>query len=82
MIEKFKGGLGLPSGKVIDCDIEIDVEPLPLDPEFIEQTRNLREVIEKVKQTVFYVALGDDGIHRPTGPIVDSTLAEESEEGQ
>lgn len=80
MIKKVKGAISLPNGELfLDGDIEIEEQPVPIDAEFIEQTRNLREIVRKVQQTVITMVLGDDSVHRPTGPIVESTIAERSE---
>lgn len=80
MIKKVKGAISLPSGELfLDGDIEIDEQPAPLDAEFIEQTRNFNEVVKKALRQRIDIVMVEDGIHRPTGPIVESTLAERSE---
>lgn len=87
MIKKFNGHLALPSGKLIVCQGEIDENPAPIDEEDAEQTRQaLRELTKKTLRDMVSVALEvslaeEHGIHRhmPTGPVVDSTLAEKDE---
>jgi hypothetical protein len=81
MIEKVKGAISLPSGELfLDGDLEIEEQPVLSDEEFIEQARNLRETIKKAQQRVIHILLDGDSVHGPTGPIVDSTLAERDEE--
>ena len=76
MIKTTKGIIDFGKGP-IECDVGWKIEG-PIDEEFAVQTRNLRDVIERVKQQVVRVALGGD-IYVPTGPVVDSTLVEEEE---
>jgi hypothetical protein len=75
-IDLGNGPIDLGNGPIEVHGEAVTTPPL-LDPEFMEQTRNLKEAIERVKRTVIKVAIGDDGIHVPTGPVVDSTIAEE-----
>lgn len=87
MIKKFNGHLALPGGKLIECQGEIDEQPVPIDEKDAEQTRQaLRELTKKTLRDMVDVALEvslaeEQGIHRhmPTGPVVDSTLAERDE---
>lgn len=81
MIKKVKGAISLPSGELfLDGDIEIDEQPALLDEEFIEQTRNFKGIVKKALRQRIDVVMVEDDIYRPTGPIVESTLAEKSEE--
>lgn len=80
MIKKVKGAIFLPSGELfLDGDIEIEEQPVPLDEEFIEQTRNFKGIVEKALRQRIDIVMVEDGIHRPTGPIVESTIAEKGE---
>lgn len=81
MIKKVKGAISLPSGELfLDGDIEIDEQPVPLDAEFIEQTRNFKGIVEKALRQKIDIVMVEDDIYRPTGPIVESTLAEKDRE--
>lgn len=80
MIKKVKGSISLQNGEFLDCDIEIDWKPVLPDEEFVaEQTRWLNEIIEKFRIPQQIVL---DGSYIPTGPVVDSTLAERDEDEQ
>lgn len=80
MIKKVKGAIFLPSGELfLDGDIEIEEQPALLDEEFIEQTRNFKGIVEKALRQRIDIVMVEDGIHRPTGPIVESTIAEKGE---
>lgn len=79
MIKKFNGHLALPSGKLIKCQGEIDIESAPIDEELQEKTRRFNEAIRKLR-TPASIVISCDGSYVPTGPVVDSTLAEKDEE--
>lgn len=82
MIKKFNGHLALPSGKLIECQGEIDGQPAPTDEGFLaERTRRFNEVIRKLR-TPTQIVISFDGSYVPTGPVVDSTLTEKDEEEQ
>lgn len=78
MIREFNGHLALPSGKLIECRGEIDEQPAPIDDELQEKTRRFNEVIRKLR-TPTQIIVSFDGSYVPTGPVVDSTLAEKDE---
>lgn len=81
MIQKFNGFLPLPNGEPIECDIEIDVEPTPLDEDFMETVQHIHEKLCKVFEISLQVVGTLDGTHySPTGPVVEGTLAEKCEE--
>lgn len=82
MIKKVKGAISLQNGEFLDGDIEIEEQPALLDAEFIEQTRNFNEVVKKALRQTIDIVMVEDGIHRPTGPIVESTIAEKDKEKQ
>lgn len=80
MIKKFNGYLALPSGKLIECSGEIDERPVLADEEFMaEQTRRFNEIIKKF-QIPTQIVISFDGSYIPSGPVVESTLAEKGEE--
>jgi hypothetical protein len=82
MIKKFNGHLALPNGKRIECQGEINENPVLTDEEFlVEQTRKFNEAIKKF-QIPTQIVISFDGSYAPTGPVVDSTLAEKDEEKQ
>jgi hypothetical protein len=78
MIKKFNGHLALPSGKLIECQGEIDIEPAPIDDELLEKTQHFNDAIKKLR-TPTQIIVSFDGSYVPTGPVVDSTLAEKDE---
>jgi hypothetical protein len=77
MIRKFKGDLAMPNGEILACDIEIDVEPVPIGENIVEQTRYFNESMEKMREqrsiTLEYPVVPIP--YEPSGPIVGSTLA-------
>lgn len=79
MIKKFNGHLALPNSKTIECQGEIDEQSVPIDEEFLaEQTRKCNEIIKKFRIPTSIV-ISSDGSYIPTGPVVDSTIAEKDE---
>jgi len=83
VIKKVKGAISLPSGELfLGGDIEIDEQPEPLDEEFLaEQTRVFNEIIKRF-QIPTQIVVSLDGSYIPTGPVVESTLAEKVREKQ
>ena len=81
MIKKFNGHLALPSGKLIECQGEIDEQPVPTDDDLLEKARHFNEAIRKLR-TSTSIVISFDGSYVPTGPVVDSTLTEKDEEEQ
>lgn len=79
MIKKGEGAISLPGDELfLDGDIEFNEQPVPLDEEFLaEQTRWFNEIINKFRIPTQIVL---DGSCIPSGPIVESTIAEKSEE--
>jgi len=65
----------------VEYDVEmqttIDGEAIP---DFAKQIRDIARKLEIPMQLVSDT-LPREGIHQPTGPVVDSTLAERDEEG-
>lgn len=83
MIKKFNGFLPLPNGEPLECDIEIDLEPTPIDEEFMETVQRIHERLCRVFGISLQVVGTPDGTHySPTGPVVDSTMAERDKEDQ
>lgn len=83
MIKKFNGVIPLPSGEVLDCDIEIDTTDFPLPSE--ESVRAFNDEVRKMHERIktLQVIGTPDGTHyQPSGPVVDSTMAERCEEDQ
>lgn len=80
MTKKVKGAIFLPNGELfLDGDIEIEERPVPSDAEFIEQTRNFKGIVEKALRQTIDIVMVEGDIYRPTGPIVESTIAEKGE---
>lgn len=80
MIEKVNGQLRLPSGKALDGDIEIEEETKILDDNFMDFVENMHQKICKIFEISYQIVI--DGSYVPSGPVIDSTLAESSEEDQ
>ena len=75
---KITGFIDLGNGP-IEVQGEATWTPPPIDEETMERTRKFNESIRKMQQQeirLFEAPLE----HKPTGPIVESTLAEKSEE--
>lgn len=77
MIKKVKGAISLPNGEILGGDLEIEEQPVLSDEQATEQTWKFNEIIKEAQQRVIHILLDRD---RPTGPVVDSTLAKKGEE--
>ena len=76
------GYITLPNGKTLPCtDFAMSVtEVLPSE----EERRQVNEALSAWRGVRIDFAVGceDSGAYQPTGPVVDSTLAGEYEEGR
>lgn len=78
----LQGNKGILQGNgfLDGCTIEFNAKPVLPNEDDAEQTRIFNEIVKEAQQRIIHILLDGDSVHRPTGPIIESMLAEKSEE--